>query len=75
MTIFKPFLKSPASGAQTTIYCAIDEKCANETGLYYRFVKKYSKPFTMVDQKSETAYLIRYLKKNIMTCDSVPTWC
>lgn len=30
-----PFMKSPQLGAQTTIYCAIDEKCANETGLYY----------------------------------------
>lgn len=31
-----PFMKSPELGAQTTIYCAVDEKCANETGLYYR---------------------------------------
>ncbi|XP_032515141.2 retinol dehydrogenase 13-like [Danaus plexippus] len=30
-----PFMKSPELGAQTTIYCAVDEKCANETGLYY----------------------------------------
>ncbi|XP_026726344.1 retinol dehydrogenase 13-like [Trichoplusia ni] len=30
-----PFMKSPESGAQTTIYCAVDEKCAAETGLYY----------------------------------------
>ncbi|CAH0600357.1 unnamed protein product [Chrysodeixis includens] len=30
-----PFMKSPESGAQTTIYCAVDELCANETGLYY----------------------------------------
>ncbi|CAK1600114.1 unnamed protein product [Parnassius mnemosyne] len=33
--ILRPFLKSPELGAQTTIYCAVDEKCANETGLYY----------------------------------------
>ncbi|KAI5635136.1 short chain dehydrogenase domain-containing protein [Phthorimaea operculella] len=32
---FIPFTKSPKMGAQTTIYCAVDEKCANETGLYY----------------------------------------
>ena len=31
-----PFCKNPELGAQTTIYCAVDEKCANETGLYYR---------------------------------------
>lgn len=28
-------LKTPEQGAQTTIYCAVDEKCANESGLYY----------------------------------------
>ncbi|KAJ2948516.1 hypothetical protein O0L34_g7767 [Tuta absoluta] len=32
---FVPFTKSPKMGAQTTIYCAVDEKCADETGLYY----------------------------------------
>lgn len=29
------FLKSPRCGAQTTIYCAVDEGCAEESGLYY----------------------------------------
>ncbi|XP_056639547.1 retinol dehydrogenase 13-like [Diorhabda sublineata] len=29
------FYKSPELGAQTTIYCSVDEQCANETGLYY----------------------------------------
>jgi len=33
--IMQPFIKSPEQGAQTTIYCAVDEKTANETGLYY----------------------------------------
>ncbi|KAG6455568.1 hypothetical protein O3G_MSEX009266 [Manduca sexta] len=33
--VFGPFMKSPELGAQTSIYCAVDEKCANETGLYY----------------------------------------
>lgn len=33
--MFMPFLKSPELGAQTTIYCSVDEKCADETGLYY----------------------------------------
>lgn len=28
-------LKSPEQGAQTTIHCAVDEKAANESGLYY----------------------------------------
>ncbi|KAM0726100.1 Retinol dehydrogenase 11 [Formica fusca] len=33
--IMRPFIKNPVQGAQTTIHCAIDEKVANETGLYY----------------------------------------
>lgn len=39
-TIFQiflqPFLKNPEQGAQTTIYCSVDEKAADETGLYYK---------------------------------------
>ncbi|GBP92924.1 RNA-directed DNA polymerase from mobile element jockey [Eumeta japonica] len=31
----RTFHKTVSQGAQTTIYCAVDEKCANETGLYY----------------------------------------
>ncbi|XP_056647301.1 retinol dehydrogenase 12-like [Diorhabda sublineata] len=27
--------KTPEQGAQTQIYCSVDEKCANESGLYY----------------------------------------
>ncbi|XP_014360327.2 retinol dehydrogenase 12 [Papilio machaon] len=34
-TLIGPFMKSAELGAQTTIYCSVDEKCANETGLYY----------------------------------------
>lgn len=34
--ILKPFFKTPLEGAQTTLYCALDEKCGNETGLYYK---------------------------------------
>ncbi|XP_053601214.1 retinol dehydrogenase 11-like [Plodia interpunctella] len=30
-----PFLKSVKCGAQTSIYCAVDEACAEESGLYY----------------------------------------
>ncbi|GBM12762.1 Retinol dehydrogenase 11 [Araneus ventricosus] len=33
--ISKLIFKSPKQGAQTTIYCAVDEKIANESGLYY----------------------------------------
>ncbi|KAF2884585.1 hypothetical protein ILUMI_21588 [Ignelater luminosus] len=31
----KPFFKTPEQGAQTTIYCAVDENASKETGLYY----------------------------------------
>lgn len=34
--ILRPVLKTPEEGAQTTIYCSVDEKAANETGLYYQ---------------------------------------
>ncbi|KAL1493224.1 hypothetical protein ABEB36_011317 [Hypothenemus hampei] len=34
--LFKWALKTPKQGAQTTIYCSVDEKCANESGLYYQ---------------------------------------
>lgn len=33
--LLAPFMKTLEDGAQTTIYCSVDEKCANETGLYY----------------------------------------
>ena len=36
---FRPFLKTPEQGAQTTIHCAIDEQAGNESGLYYRCVQ------------------------------------
>lgn len=29
------FMKNAKEGAQTTLYCAVDEKTADETGLYY----------------------------------------
>ncbi len=32
------FLKTPWQGAQTTIYCAVDESLQNTSGLYYRSV-------------------------------------
>lgn len=29
------FMKTAQQGAETTIYCAVDEKIADESGLYY----------------------------------------
>ncbi|XP_049954636.1 retinol dehydrogenase 13-like isoform X2 [Schistocerca serialis cubense] len=34
------YLKSPKQGAQTTIYCAVEESISNESGLYYSGCKK-----------------------------------
>ena len=37
--LFNPLMlliKSPWEGAQTTIYCAVDESLQNTSGLYYR---------------------------------------
>ena len=31
-------IKTPQEGAQTTIYCAVEESLASETGKYYRYV-------------------------------------
>lgn len=33
--IFKWFIRTPEQGAQTTIYCALDESVAKESGYYY----------------------------------------
>jgi len=33
--LLQPFIKTPESGAQTSIFCAVDESVANESGLYY----------------------------------------
>lgn len=30
------FLKNVEQGAQTSIYCAVDENAGKETGLYYK---------------------------------------
>ena len=35
MAMAKPFIKTVASGAQTTIYCAVEESIAEHSGRYY----------------------------------------
>ena len=37
----KCFIKTPQQGAQTTIYCSVEESLSNETGLYYRYLSLY----------------------------------
>ncbi|KAJ9586334.1 hypothetical protein L9F63_020042, partial [Diploptera punctata] len=34
-TVISLFIKSPQQGAQTTIYCAVEESLSKESGLYY----------------------------------------
>ncbi|XP_029173163.1 retinol dehydrogenase 11-like [Nylanderia fulva] len=34
--LMQPVFKNSEQGAQTTIYCSVDEKAADETGLYYK---------------------------------------
>ena len=35
LLVFRPFMKSPESGAQTSIFCAVDESIREESGKYY----------------------------------------
>ncbi|XP_066583811.1 uncharacterized protein [Prorops nasuta] len=37
-----PFIKTPEQGAQTTIYCSIDEEAGKESGEYYQDCAKYT---------------------------------
>lgn len=36
LSVVRPLIKTPNEGAQTTIYCAVDESLSGETGKYYR---------------------------------------
>ena len=49
--LFYLFAKSAKQGAQTTIYCAVDESIANESGFYYKDCKKTSLMPIGVDQE------------------------
>ena len=40
LLLLRPFIKSPESGAQTTIFCAVEEKLREETGKYYADCKE-----------------------------------
>lgn len=35
LRMFSPLAKTATQGAQTTIYCAVDEKVVAESGFYY----------------------------------------
>ena len=35
LVLIYPFIKTPEAGAQTSIFCAVDESVDSETGLYY----------------------------------------
>ena len=50
----RPFLKTPESGAQTTIFCAVDESVADQTGLYYADCAiKTPKPQALSDEDAK----------------------
>jgi len=40
MQCVRPFIKTPESGAQTTIYCAVEESIAEDSGKYYSDCKE-----------------------------------
>jgi len=40
--VSKPFIRTVESGAQTTIYCAVEEKIAEHNGRYYSDCKEKS---------------------------------
>jgi len=40
MPLAKPFMKTPWHGAQTTLYCVLENKIEKETGCYYQDCKK-----------------------------------
>lgn len=47
------FIKTPEQGAQTTLYCALDKKCEDQSGLYYADCK--NKEPARRARKDETA--------------------
>ena len=55
-TVFKPFIKTPELGAQTSIHCAVDETAAQETGLYYKECR-VSSPASQANSKEDAERL------------------
>ncbi|KAL7632836.1 UNVERIFIED_CONTAM: hypothetical protein RMT77_016833 [Armadillidium vulgare] len=54
--VLRFFAKTPVQGAQTTIYCAVDEALAKETGKYYSGCKK-KKPSSRARNKEDAERL------------------
>ena len=49
-----PFIKTPEAGAQTSIFCAVDESVDNETGLYYSYCAvKTPEPQALSDEDAK----------------------
>ena len=54
-----PFIKTPESGAQTSIFCAVDESVSGETGLYYSDCQvKQPRPQALSQQDAEKLWQI-----------------
>ena len=54
LVVIYPFIKTPEAGAQTSIFCAVDESLDNETGLYYSdCAVKTPKPQALRDEDAK----------------------
>ncbi|KAK7871333.1 hypothetical protein R5R35_007593 [Gryllus longicercus] len=67
--VAKFFIKTPMQGAQTTIYCAVSEKTANETGFYYSGCSKY-----MTSRQAQNLELAEKLWKESVKLVGLGDW-
>ncbi|XP_063633309.1 retinol dehydrogenase 11-like [Cydia splendana] len=71
------FCKSPRCGAQTTVYCAVDEQCANQSGLYYSDCavtasSKYSQNYANAEQLWKVTLAALKLREDTLFGDVAP---
>ncbi|XP_061722105.1 retinol dehydrogenase 11-like isoform X2 [Cydia pomonella] len=71
------FCKSPRCGAQTTVYCAVDEQCANQSGLYYSDCavaasSKYSQNYAYAEELWTVTLAALKLREDTLFGDVAP---